>query len=85
MAGKLINQKMKNDKKKSLVVPESGMPFFMFLKFGAMAEIMRCTHWPPIQACTPYQTQAMAARLKTGQSPPQIPKLDRTTTGNEMW
>lgn len=46
--------------------------------------IIRYTQVPPIQACTPYQMQAIAARLKTGQSAPQIPKDDRLTTGNEM-
>ena len=50
-----------------------------------IAQIMRRTHSPPIQAWTPYQIQAIAARLNTGQRAPQIPKLARLTTGKEMW
>jgi len=36
-------------------------------------------------AWTPYQTQAMAARLKTGHRLPQMPKEALLTTGNPMW
>lgn len=40
---------------------------------------------PPIHDCTPYQIQAMAARLKTGHREPQMPKEDLLTTGKEIW
>lgn len=40
---------------------------------------------PPIHDCTPYHIQAIAARLKTGQSEPQIPKDARATTGKLIW
>ena len=40
---------------------------------------------PPIHDCTPYQMQAMAALLNTGQSEPQIPKDARMPTGKLIW
>ena len=89
-------------------VPEpAGMLFGRSAYWGQIARIMRVTHSPPIQDCTPYlgrvsepirhatktairqvktayQMHAMAARLKTGHSEPQIPKEARATTGKEM-
>ena len=50
-----------------------------------MERIIRYTQVPPIQAWTPYQMQAIAARLKTGHSEPQMPNEARPTTGKEMW
>lgn len=46
----------------------------------------RCRPYsPPIQLCTPYHTQAMTERFKTGQRDPQIPKDALPTTGKAMW
>lgn len=39
---------------------------------------------PPMYPCTPYQMTAMTTRFSTGQKEPQMPKLDRATTGKEM-
>jgi hypothetical protein len=50
-----------------------------------IARIIKYTQLPPIQACTPYHMQAIAARLKTGHKAPQTPKEARLTTGNDMW
>lgn len=36
---------------------------------------------PPIHDCTPYQMQAMAARLNTGHRDPHMPNDARQTTG----
>lgn len=41
MAGNEKNQKRKKERNMSLDVPDPGMVFFMFLKLGQMAEIMR--------------------------------------------
>ena len=46
--------------------------------------IINVTHSPPIQACTPYQTHAIAARLKTGHKEPQMPNDARDMTGKEI-
>lgn len=50
-----------------------------------MDRIIRYTHSPPMYDCTPYQMQAMAARLKMGHRLPQMPKEARLTTGKPMW
>jgi hypothetical protein len=76
---------MKKETKSRVVVPELGMPLGILSNEGQMALIMRRTHSPPIQAWTPYQIHAIAALLKTGHKAPQVPKLARVTTGNEMW
>jgi hypothetical protein len=85
IAGSEQSQKMKKETKSLVFVPELGMPLWRLVNDGQIASIMSLTHSPPIQAWTPYQIQAMAALLKTGQRAPQIPKLERDTTGNEMW
>jgi hypothetical protein len=85
IAGKEQSQKMKKDTKALVLVPELGMPLWTLVNEGQIASIIRVTHSPPIHACTPYQIQAIAARLKTGHSAPQMPKDARETTGNEMW
>ena len=36
------------------------------------------------RTCTPYQTQAIAERFKTGHKDPQMPKEARQTTGKEI-
>lgn len=40
---------------------------------------------PPIQACTPYQMQAIAALLNTGHREPHIPNEALLTTGKLIW
>jgi hypothetical protein len=61
------------------------MVLWRLLKEGQIARIINTTQLPPIQACTPYQMHAMAARLKTGHSEPQMPKEALETTGKEIW
>lgn len=58
-------------------VPELGMPFGRVAKDGAIAVMSVKTQSPPITACTPYHTHAMAARLKTGQREPTGPQEAR--------
>lgn len=63
---------------------EAALPL-TFRQSFQIDRIMRYTQVPPIHACTPYQMQAIAARLKTGHRAPQTPKDARLTTGKEMW
>lgn len=60
----------------------SDLPFpdFPELGLGSFARYI-----PPIHDCTPYHIQAIAARLNTGQSEPQMPNDARVTTGKLMW
>jgi len=46
---------------------------------------MRWENIPPIHDWTPYQIQAMAARLNTGHREPQMPNEALATTGKEIW
>lgn len=86
IAGSETNQKMKNDTNSTVLVPEPGIPLWILLTSQAvqMEEIMSFMHFPPMNACTPYQIQAMAALLNTGHNAPQMPKDARETTGKEM-
>src|ERR1700761_6828944 len=85
MAGKLPTQKRKKLTKSRVLVPElSGMEFGRVCQLDQIDRIMSLTQVPPIQAWTPYQMQAMAARLKTGHNEPQIPKDERATTGKPI-
>lgn len=52
---------------------------------GQMLAIMRNTHWPPSQLCTPNHMQAITARFSTGQREPHMPKDALLTTGNPIW
>lgn len=48
--------------------------------------VMRSARYvPPIQACTPYHMQAIAALLNTGHREPHTPKEALLTTGKLMW
>jgi hypothetical protein len=94
IAGKLPSQNRKKLTKATVFVPEEGIPFGTPpgrpLSVGSrhsshILRIMRYTQVPPIQDCTPYHIQAIAARLKTGHRAPQIPNEARFTTGKEMW
>jgi hypothetical protein len=50
IAGSEQSQKMKNERKSLVVVPELGMPLWRGAYDGHIAEIMSVTHSPPIQA-----------------------------------
>ena len=86
MAGKLQSQKRKKLTKSLVFVPELvGMEFGKSSYLVQIDLSIRVTHCPPIHDCTPYQMQAIAARLKTGHSEPQMPKEALLTTGKLMW
>lgn len=83
-AGREQSQKRKKAVQSRVSVPEFLMVFGMSLYDVQMLRSISLTQVPPIHPCTPYQIQAITARLNTGQSEPQMPKEDLATTGKPM-